>query len=211
VRIRHILFRAEDPAKKVEDKRQELTDQLQSEHFNEVLKKLREEGFKSGLIQVVGPEAKAYLASKDYQQEDELYWLRRAVDAWPESHPEVHYELAQQYLRLGGYQTSQKPQVAAAQALTAVGEEHVVADLMHGLDSLYPEVRKAAVNALGQLKAKEAVDRLTALVSGDTDSGVVEAARKALEAITGAKPAESGAAKPKAEAEPTPAEAPPKP
>ncbi|MBI2301196.1 MAG: peptidylprolyl isomerase, partial [Armatimonadetes bacterium] len=139
VRMRHILIKGEDPVKKIADLRQQLEDQKKSEHYNDVLKKLREESYKDGTIKVLCPQIQAYLANKKGDRATEQFWLERAARAWPDSHPEVHYELAQLYSQRGGpFQVSAAVQQAAVTALSASDNVAEVAkDLVAALDSMY--------------------------------------------------------------------------
>lgn len=182
VKIRHILIKAEDPKKKIEDMRKQLENELQSKHYDEVLKKTRDEAYKSGLIQVEAPDIKAYLAGKDNKPDEEIFWLRVAANTWKETHGEIQFELAKQYERKGmGLPATTK--VAAAKALAGFPAGDVVPDLVKALDTFEPDVRKAVCNALGELKAKDATDRLQQLVRIDPDDSVAQAAGEALKKI----------------------------
>ncbi len=182
VKVRHILIKAEDPKKKIEDKRKQLQNEKQSKHYEEFMKKTRDDAYKSGLVKVLSPDMRAYLAGKDNKTDEQIFWLRQAAATWQNSHGEVQFELAKQYERKGmGLPAATK--VAAAKALPAYPSAEVVPDLVKALDTFEPDVRKAVANALGDLKAKEAVERLQQIVRIDADDSVAEAATEALKKI----------------------------
>lgn len=197
VKVRHILIKGEDPQKKQEDMRKQLLTQKQSEHYDKFMEARRKQAYDSGLIQVFDPEINAYLAQKDNDQAAQMYWLQRAAAAWPDSHAEVHWELANLYERQAGpYGADSEARAAAAKALEAFPADQVAPGLLKAVDTFEPELRKAAINALGAVKAKQATEKLQGIVRNDPDDSVAEAAKAALEKI--------GAEVPKREVKPLP-------
>jgi parvulin-like peptidyl-prolyl isomerase len=186
VKARHILIKGEDPAKKIEEKRQQLEDRRKSEHFEKRLEAARKAGVANGSIRVFDNQLKSYMATKEYKpetQHEQMAQMRTAAQMWPTTHPDVHFELAKLYDQ-NSYMQDPKAQVAAAQALAK--DAQGVPALVEALDGRYPEVRKAVCNALGELKAQAATAKLQDIVRNDADDQVAEAAKAALGKI-GAK------------------------
>lgn len=197
VKVRHILIKGEDPKKKQEDMRKQLLQQKQSEHYDEFMKQLRKSAYDSGLIEVFDPEIKAYLAQKNNDQAAQMFWLQRAAAAWPDSHAEVHWELANLYEQQSGpYGADSEARAAAAKALESYPAAEVAPGLIKVLDSFEPDVRKSAINTLGALKATQAKEKLQTIVKTDPDDSVAAAAKAALEKM--------GAEVPQREAKPLP-------
>ena len=185
VKVRHILIKAEDPKQKIEDKKKQLQNEKQGKHWDEFLKKEREQAYKSGLIQVFDPELKAYLASKDNKTEEQLFWLRVAARTWPRGKGEVHFELGKMYEQRGGISAPGGAKVAAVKALAKYPAEQVVPDLVKALDTFEPDVRKAVLNTLGELKSKDltSLAKMRTIVQTDPDDSVAQAAQEALKKI----------------------------
>jgi parvulin-like peptidyl-prolyl isomerase len=190
VKVRHILFKAQDPEKQLADKRQQLEDRKKSEHYEKVVEDARKKGFADGEIKVYDPQMQAYLAEKEVGSKEAkegavLADLNRAGDEWPTTHPDLHLELAKQYERaqmMGAVgPDATKSQVAAVQALAK--DPASVPGLVDALDSFLPDVRKAVMVALGDLKAQAAVDKLSDIVKNDPDPAIADTAKEALTKI----------------------------
>lgn len=201
VRVRHILVKGEDVEKKLEGMRQRVADEKKSEHYNDWLRKLRDEAYETKLVVVYDPALNAYLAEKKGDDEAKGFWLRRAARAWPNDHPEIHYELGRFLEQRGGFPTSSRPALAAAKALQAYAAEEVAPALLKALDTFYPDVRKAVIETLGAVGAKSAIERLEEIARTDPDTSVKEAAKAALAKLGAAsnapaeKPAEPAGAR----------------
>lgn len=194
VRVRHILIKAEDPERKIKDLREQAETTKQNEHLQKFQEELEKQAYASGVIEVEDPQIKAYLAKKENDREGEWYWLQRAVHAWPESHPEVHFEYAQLLQQSSAMGTDTQPQVAAAKALGQAGGPEAVKALLEALNTFFPDVKKAAVEALGQIGDKSVVSRLQQLHQTEPDAEVkkaIEAALGKLGASVGGGPAEA--------------------
>jgi len=197
VKVRHILIKGEDPKKKQEDMRKQLLDQKQSEHYDKFMEAQRKAAYDGGLIEVLDPEIQAYLAQKENDQAGQMYWLQRAAAAWPNSHAEVHWELANLYEQQAGpYGADGETRAAAAKALESFPAAEVAPGLIKALDTFEPEVRKSAINTLGAVKATQAKDKLQTIVRTDPDDSVAEAAKAALQKM--------GAEVPKRDVKPLP-------
>jgi parvulin-like peptidyl-prolyl isomerase len=182
VLVRHILFKAQDPDKLIEDKKQQLEDRKKSEHFNKVLEDARRKGLENKSIRVFDPQVEAYMADRENKPDEVMADLQEAAEMWPASHADVHLEIAQRYERNAQMGSrgpdAAKAQVAAVEALAK--DPEAAPGLLEVLDSPLPEVKKAAAKALGDLKSPDATARLQALVANDPDEGVAEAAKTAL-------------------------------
>ncbi len=197
VKVRHILIKGEDPKKKQEDMRKQLLDQKQSEHYDKFMEAQRKAAYDGGLIEVLDPEIQAYLAQKENDQAGQMYWLQRAAAAWPNSHADVHWELANLYEQQAGpYGADGETRAAAAKALESFPAAEVAPGLIKALDTFEPEVRKSAINTLGAVKATQAKDKLQTIVRTDPDDSVAEAAKAALQKM--------GAEVPKRDVKPLP-------
>ncbi len=192
VKVRHILIAAEDPEQKVEQMREQLEQTKQNEHVQKVLDELVEKAYDDGRIKVFDPQIKAYLAGKKSDAEAEQYWLQRAARAWPDSHPEVHFQLAQALQRTNAFGVDTKPQVAAAEALGRIGGPQAEQALIESLDTFYPDVKIATIKALAAMKATGAVDRLRQLEASEMDDSVKAAITEALKSL--GAPTEGGPA-----------------
>lgn len=186
VEVRHILIRGEDVEKKIADKRQQLEDETKSEHYNAFLTDLRDNGLKTGRVEVIDPQMKAYLAGKDTPRDDAAVQLNlaRAAAAFPHEHAEVHYQLAQ---TLGRQRPSGDEQVAAVKALAAMGPD-VAPQLLKALDEADPMARKAIVEALGDLNAKDAAPKLQELYPTEVDQATADAIKSTLEKLGASVP-----------------------
>ncbi|NUP99505.1 MAG: peptidylprolyl isomerase [Armatimonadetes bacterium] len=182
VKVRHILIKAEDPKKKVEDLRKQLLNERKSKHYDEFMKNLRKQAYESKRVVVEDPQIKAYLAGKDGKPEEQFAHLRQAAEMAQDSHSEIHYELGKLYDQRATA-TSGPVKVAAARALAKFPAKEVAPALLEALNTYEPDVRKAAINSLGDLKAKEAAPKLQELVRTDPDDSVAQAAQEALRKI----------------------------
>ncbi|MCC7493708.1 MAG: peptidylprolyl isomerase [Fimbriimonadaceae bacterium] len=184
VKVRHILIKGEDPQQKLEDKRKQLLDEKKAKHYDETLKKLRDEAYKSQRVRVFDPAIQAYLAGKDNKKDEQLFYLRQAAALWPNDHPDVHYELGKQYEQQTAFgPEAGKSKVAAAAALAKMPGPATEAALLKAVDTFEPDVRKAVINSLGEIKAKSATSKLQELVRTDPDDSVAKAAEAALQKI----------------------------
>lgn len=178
VKARHILVKAEDSQKKLDDKRTQLEDRRKSELYEKLVEETRKKGLERGDIVVFDPQLKSFMAQRDGKQDQELVELRNAAALWPTSHADVHYELGQLYDRQGGFALGNEVQVAAIKALGK--DPQAAKGLVEALDNGMPDVVKAACNALGELKAKEATAKLTDLAKSSQDDLIAQAAAAAL-------------------------------
>ncbi len=181
IKVRHILIKGQDPQQQLKEKEDQLLSERQSKHYQEFTDKLRKDAFDSGLVRILDPELLAYKASKDGHQDEQMFWLQRAARGWPNSHPEVHYELGRLYEQRAGFAAPGDQKIAAATALASYPADEVAGGLVKALDGAAADVRKAVINSLGALKAEQAAGKLQEIVRSDPDDSVAEAAKQALQ------------------------------
>ncbi len=182
VKVRHILISAEDPERKIEDLKQQVLDRKRSAHYEDVVRVARQEAKNSGRIQILDPELRAFFDANDGDSGAEMASLRATVAQWPTIRPEANLELARRYEQAQMSQAmgpeAEKDQLAAVAALAS--DQEAIPGLIEALDSPLPAVKIAIANALGEMKAAAATERLSELVREDYDQTVADAAKAAL-------------------------------
>lgn len=180
--------------------KEDLLQEKKSQAWNKHLEELRQQAKKT--MKIMDPEVAARVAEADQDIDKAIVEYRKALTFWPDR-PEIHYSLARLYEQKqsrGG--PNEQTQIALIQALVATRAPTAVQSLLELLNPppFHPgqpwrppasdPVKVAAIEALGSLKARQAIEPLKDLIQKPgTSDKVAEAATTALKALGQQPPA----------------------
>jgi HEAT repeat protein len=174
--------------------REDLLQEKKSQAWNQHLEELRQQAKKT--LKILDPEVAARVAEADQNIDEAIVQYRKALIFWPDR-PEIHYSLAKLYEQKQNRSgPSDQVQRALVQALEATRSAAAIQSLLELLNPppfrpgqpwrppASEAVKVAAVEALGRLKAPQAIEPLKALIrKPGTSEKLAEAAATALKAL----------------------------